>query len=212
MQDSIIMDRLVTNKVIAIVRGVPSAQAVDVALALLEGGISCIEVTFNQTGDLSDTLRALDMIHSRLGEEVTLGAGTVMTLEQVKDAASAGAQYIISPHVDEGVIIRTKELGLISIPGAMTPTETVVAKGYGADIVKLFPAGILGSAYIKAMLGPLAHIPVMAVGGINPENMGEFLKAGAVGVGVGGSLVDNKLIAMGKFSEITAMALQYKIL
>lgn len=207
-----ILNELLASKVVAIARGVGSAQAADMAAALLAGGIRCIEVTFAQGGDLSDTLRSLEKIKAQLGDKVLLGAGTVMTPSQVRDAAAAGAAYIISPNVDKDVIGLTKELGLVSIPGAMTPTETVCAHQYGADIVKLFPAGVLGPAYIKALLGPLSYIPVMAVGGINPGNMNDFLKAGAAGVGVGGNLVDTKLIAAGRFDEITALAQQYKAL
>ncbi len=211
MQDST-MKGLYSHKVVAIMRGVSSLQAPQVAKALLEGGICCLEVTFSQGGDLSDTLRALESIRSAMGDKILLGAGTVMTTDQVRDAASAGATYIISPNVSEAVIAATKELGLVSIPGAMTPSEVVTAKEHGADIVKLFPAGLLGPAYTKALLGPLSHIPVMAVGGITPENTNEFLKAGAVGVGVGGNLIDTKLVSQGKFNEITALAKQYKIL
>jgi 2-dehydro-3-deoxyphosphogluconate aldolase/(4S)-4-hydroxy-2-oxoglutarate aldolase len=111
--------------------------------------------------------------------------------------------------VDEAVIRETKRLGKVSIPGAMTPTEAAFAYSCGADIVKLFPAGILGSAYVKAVKAPLKHIPVTAVGNVNVDNCAEFIKAGAVGVGVGGSLVSAKLVDEGRFDEITATAQAY---
>ena len=138
-----------------------------------------------------------------------VGAGTVMTVEQVRQAAEAGAEYMISPNVDEEVIRETKRLGKVSIPGAMTPTEAAFAYKCGADIVKLFPAGLLGAAYIKAVKAPLKHIPVTAVGNVNVDNCAEFIKAGAVGVGVGGSLVSAKLVDEGRFDEITATAQAY---
>ena len=138
-----------------------------------------------------------------------VGAGTVMTVEQVRQAAEAGAEYMISPNVDEAVIGETKRLGKVSIPGAMTPTEAAFAHKCGADIVKLFPAGLLGAAYIKAVKAPLKHIPVTAVGNVTVENCAEFIRAGAVGVGVGGSLVSATLVDEGKFDEITATARAY---
>ena len=171
-----------------------------------------MEVTFDQAEGPEETLRSLRIIHQQFPEEILLGAGTVMTAGQVKAAAAAGAGYIISPNTDRAVIETTKELGLISIPGAFTPTEAATAYAWGADVVKLFPAGLLGPAYIKALTGPLPHIPFMAVGGIDAQNMNDFLRAGAVGVGVGGNLVDKKRIAAGKFQEITDLALQYKAL
>ena len=110
---------------------------------------------------------------------------------------------------DEEVIKETKKLGKVSIPGAMTPTEAAFAYKCGADIVKLFPAGVLGAAYIKALKAPLKHIPVTAVGSVNPQNCAEFIKAGCVGVGCGGNLVSAKLVNEGRFDEITAVAKEY---
>ena len=109
----------------------------------------------------------------------------------------------------DSLVRATKALGKVSIPGAMTPTEAAFAYKCGADIVKLFPAGLLGAAYIKAVKAPLKHIPVTAVGNVNVDNCAEFIKAGAVGVGVGGSLVSAKLVDEGRFDEITATAQAY---
>lgn len=204
-----VLDRIFEEKIIAIVRGVPSDQIADLARALVEGGVSCIEVTFDQTAP-EDTLTSLRATKSELGEAVCLGAGTVMTVEQVELAAQAGAEYMISPNVDEAVIRATKALGKVSIPGAMTPTETAFAYQCGADIVKLFPAGLLGPAYIKAVKAPLKHIPVSAVGNITIENCADFIQAGAVGVGVGGNLVSALLVKEGCFSQITATARAYR--
>ena len=204
-----VLDRIFEEKIIAIVRGVPSDQIADLARALVEGGVSCIEVTFDQTAP-EDTLTSLRATKSELGEAVCLGAGTVMTVEQVELAAQAGAEYMISPNVDETVIRATKALGKVSIPGAMTPTETAFAYQCGADIVKLFPAGLLGPAYIKAVKAPLKHIPVSAVGNITIENCADFIQAGAVGVGVGGNLVSALLVNEGCFSQITATARAYR--
>ena len=206
-----VLSKILAGKIIAIVRGIPSEKIVGLAEALEKGGVTCVEVTFDQSREekAGDTLTAIRAIKETLGDKVCVGAGTVMTAEQVRQAVEAGAEYIISPNVDADVIRETKRLDKVSIPGAMTPTEAAFAHKCGADIVKLFPAGILGAAYIKAVKAPLTHIPVTAVGNITVGNCAEFIKAGAVGVGVGGSLVSAKLVDEGKFDEITATAKAY---
>ncbi len=206
-----VLDQILKGKIIAIVRGISSKDIVNLAEAMEKGGIHCIEVTFDQSSAeaAADTLVAIRTIKEQLGDRICVGAGTVMTVEQVRQAAEAGAEYMISPNVDEAVIRETKKLGKISIPGAMTPTEAAFAYKCGADIVKMFPAGVLGPAYIKAVKAPLKHIPLIAVGGISPENCVDFIKAGCVGVGCGGNLVSPKLVAEGKFDEITKVAQAY---
>lgn len=206
-----VLEKILTGKIVAIVRGIPSSKIVGLATALEKGGVNCIEVTFDQSSEekAKDTLAAISAIKAALGDRVCVGAGTVMTVEQVNQAVDAGAEYMISPNVDEAVIRETKRLGKVSIPGAMTATEAAFAHRCGADIVKMFPAGILGVDYIKAVKAPLKHIPMTAVGNVNVENCAEFIKAGAVGVGVGGSLVSAKLVDEGKFDEITATARAY---
>lgn len=206
-----VLNRILEGKIIAIVRGIPSDEVVGLAEALVKGGISCIEVTFDQSSEekAEDTLKAISNIRMALGDKVCVGAGTVMTVEQVEAAAAAGAEYMISPNTNAAVIKRTKELDRVSIPGAMTPSEVAEAYELGADIVKMFPAGILSAAYIKAVKAPLKHIPVTAVGGVNPGNCAEFIRAGAVGVGVGGNLVSPQYVKEGRFEEITAIAKSY---
>lgn len=206
-----VLERIIEGKIVAIVRGIPSTKILGLATALEKGGVNCIEVTFDQTSEekAQDTLAAIRAIKDGLGDKVCVGAGTVMSAEQVRLAAEAGAEYMISPNVDEEVIRETKRLDKVSIPGAMTPTEAAFAYKCGADIVKLFPAGLLGAAYIKAVKAPLKHIPVTAVGNVNVDNCAEFIKAGAVGVGVGGSLVSAQLVDEGRFDEITATARAY---
>lgn len=206
-----VLNKILEGKIVAIVRGIPSDEVVGLAKALVEGGISCIEVTFDQSSEekAQDTLKAISNISKALGDRVCVGAGTVMTVKQVEAAAAAGAEYMISPNTNAAVIKRTKELDKVSIPGAMTPSEVAEAYELGADIVKMFPAGVLGCAYIKAVKAPLKHIPVTAVGGVNPGNCADFIRAGAVGVGVGGNLVSPQLVKEGRFEEITAIAKSY---
>ncbi len=205
------LEAIMETKVIAIVRGIPSTQICDLAGAILAGGLRCLEVTFDHSKEdgIEETLRSIRLLSERFGNEIEVGAGTVMTAEEVNLAKEAGAGYIISPNADEAVIRETRRLELVSIPGAMTATEAASAWSWGANIVKLFPAGILGPDYIKALRGPLGHIPFTAVGGVTPQNTPDFLRAGCVGVGVGGNLVSAKLVSEGKLDEITNTARAY---
>lgn len=206
-----VLDQIMSGRIIAIVRGIPSDKIVSLADALQRGGIRCVEVTFDQSSPekAADTVTAIRRISRELEGLACVGAGTVMTVEQVRQAAEAGAEYMISPNVDEAVIRETKRLGKVSIPGAMTPTEAAFAWSCGADIAKIFPAGVLGPAYIKAIRAPLKHIPMTAVGGVTVDNCAAFIQAGCVGVGVGGNLVSAKLVDEGRFDEITALARAY---
>lgn len=205
------LDTILETKVIAIVRGIGGEHICALAEAIRAGGLKCLEVTFDHSaaGGAEETLRSIRLLRKTLGEAMSIGAGTVMTAEEVRRAAEAGAGYIISPNVDEAVIRETKRLGLVSIPGAMTPTEAAAAWNLGADLVKLFPAGVLGVDYIKALKAPLRHIPVTAVGGVTPQNAGAFLAAGCAGVGAGGNLVSRRLVAEGRLDEITRTARAY---
>ena len=199
------------HKIIAIVRGITGETLVKTAEALYEGGIHLLEITFDQTGKISaaQTGEMIADLCRRFAGRMRIGAGTVMTAEQVRIAVAAGAEYMISPDTSREVIEETLRLGAVSIPGALTPTEVATAYAYGADFVKLFPAGELGLSYIKAIRAPLAHIPMLAVGGVNEKNIGEFLGAGLAGFGIGSNIVSKKLIDNGDFAALTALAKQY---
>ena len=138
---------------------------------------------------------------------MTVGAGTVLTKEQVRLTAEAGGKFIISPDTNEAVIKESVRLGLVSIPGALTPTEAQSAHSYGADFVKLFPVSSLGPSYIRAITAPLSHVRFLAVGGVNERNVGDYIRAGAVGVGIGGSLTS--LLSENNYEAITEMARKY---
>ena len=196
------------EKVIAIVRGAGAEACRKVADALYQGGIRLMEVTFNQKDPDSfpATAGAIAEMAKAYEGRMLVGAATVTTPELVDLTAKAGLRYIISPDVNEAVIRRTRELGLVSLPGAMTPTEILTAHRAGADFVKVFPAGELGTGYLKAVRAPISHVKLLAVGGINERNAAGFLKAGAVGLGVGGNLANKEWIAAGDFDKITAAA------
>lgn len=199
---------IIDEKIVAIVRGVSAEDIIKTAEALSAGGVRMMEITFDhRSGEgIENTLRSLDMVREHLGESILLGAGTVLSAEQVEEARSHGADYIISPNVDMAVIQRTKELGMISIPGALTPTEAAAAYHAGADVVKLFPAGVWGTDYIKAVHAPLAHIPVMAVGNVGIENIKAFFQAGVCCAGIGSNLVNAEKVKKGEFDNITEYA------
>lgn len=205
------LQRIIDGKVVAIVRGISSKYMVPTVEALKVGGITCVEVTFSLKSEEQslDTLKSIRLIKEYFGDSVAVGAGTVLTPENVVRAKEAGAEYIISPNVDESVIKATKKIDMVSIPGAVTPTEVITAYNWGADIVKLFPAASLGLPYVKALMGPIDGIPLTAVGGIDASNYRDFLNIGCVGVGVGGNLVNKKLIEAGDFEAIKKVALEY---
>jgi len=206
-----VIGEILRGKLIAIVRGMAEDQIVPIAKAIHAGGIKMLEVTFNQSnpGSFEATARAISAVREAFGDGGFAGAGTVITPGQLELAAEAGAQYIIAPDANPEIIRRTRELGLVSIPGAMTPTECVMAHAAGADFVKLFPLGNLGAGYLKAIRAPLSHIRFLGVGGISEKNAAEFLAAGAAGFGVGGNLVNKDWIEAGRFDLITELASQY---
>ncbi|KAA8672686.1 bifunctional 4-hydroxy-2-oxoglutarate aldolase/2-dehydro-3-deoxy-phosphogluconate aldolase [Clostridium sp. MT-14] len=154
-------------------------------------------------------MESIELIKKEFKGEICVGAGTVLTIEQVNNAIEAGADYIISPNTDIKVIKETKRLNKISIPGAFTPSEIVTAYDAGADFVKLFPAGLLGAGYIKAVYGPLNYIPLLAVGGVNLDNISQLMGAGISGVGVGGNLVNKKNVQAGEFGMIKKLSKKY---
>ena len=207
MREKIIQE-VFNHKIIAIVRGMDKEQTVNIAKALYDGGVRFIEVTFNQKkpDEFYKTADAIRAIREEMGDKMYVGAGTVTSVELVDMAAEAGALYMISPDMDEAVIKRTRELGLVSIPGAYTATEAKKAYNAGADFVKLFPVGNLGVSYVKALRAPISHVKLMAVGGVNENNIADFLAAGICGVGVGGNLANKKWIEAGEFDKITETA------
>lgn len=201
-------EQILQEKIIVIVRGTYGEDLLTLSNALYAGGIRFMEVTFDQKDPacLEKTAQAIAMLTAAHQGRMSFGAGTVLTEAQVDAAAAAGAKFIISPNTDPDVIRRTKELGLLSIPGAMTPTEILYAHKLGADIVKLFPAATLGKTYVKDILAPISHVKMIATAGISEENFADFLKLGLAGAGISGRLTDKKLIAQRDWDEFTRRA------
>lgn len=206
-----IKDDLLREKLIVIVRGVQSDKLIPLAQAVYDGGIRFLEITYSADGKVSDSETASNIkaLVEHFGDKMHIGAGTVLTEEQVLLTKAAGGKFIISPDADIDVIKKTKEMDLISIPGAFTASEIKQAYKAGADFVKLFPITQMGPDYVKALKAPLSHIPLLAVGGVNVSNMSEFLKAGVCGFGIGTNITDKKMILENDFDGITALAKEY---
>lgn len=196
------VDLIKENYVVAIIRGVEKKDIISVVEALYKGGIMLVEITMNTDG----AAEMISMINEKFGTKLHIGAGTVLDVKEAEKAIAAGAKYFVTPNVDEEIIRFALNQNISVLPGVMTPTEVVQAYKAGAKIVKVFPTSILGSNYIKELQGPLSHIPMVAVGGVRPENVADFIKAGAVGIGVGGSLIDKAAIASGNYEIITKKA------
>lgn len=196
------------TKVVAIIRGMAPEICVRLAKAYQEGGISLVEVAFNQIGDPEGTVTAIKAIRSAY-PDMHVGAGTVITEGQLDLAISAGAEFVVTPSCNPLIISKAKGAGLVTMPGAITPTEMVAAHEAGADYVKVFPVRAFGPAYIRDVLAPLKHLKLIAVGGVNPDNAADYIEAGCVGVGASGSLVNKEWIAAGEWAKIAAEAKRF---
>ena len=196
------------KRIVAIIRGFAPETCLRLAEAYARGGIGLVEVTFSQKTPETwkDTAAAIAAIRERFAGNVRVGAGTVLTEEQLSMCEQAGGEYMITPNVNASLIRECVRRGLVAMPGALTPSEAVDAWEAGASFVKIFPAGSLGVGYVKAIRAPLSHIPFLAVGGIGPDNIADFVKAGCVGAGVGGNLTNKEWIAAGEWDKIEETA------
>ncbi|MBP1963538.1 bifunctional 4-hydroxy-2-oxoglutarate aldolase/2-dehydro-3-deoxy-phosphogluconate aldolase [Paenibacillus aceris] len=190
------------TRIIAIVRGVKEIHILSLAEALLKGGVTVMEVTLNTPGALT----MISELQAKWGQQMYIGAGTVLDVEDAQKAVQAGASFLVTPNLDEDVIRYANREGIPIFPGAMTPTEVVKAWKAGATAIKIFPSASLGLSYIKELMGPLDHIPMMAVGGVTEENIKQFLDLGCYGLGIGGSLINLKEIEAGRFEWVTDKA------
>ena len=199
------LQRVLDGGIVSIVRAPSGDQLVDVARALLDGGIDVIEVTFTVPGVL-DVIRD---VHSALGDRILLGAGTVLDPESARAAILAGAEFIVTPTVNRDVIELCNRYDKVVMPGGFTPTEVLSAWEAGADVVKVFPADSVGPAHLKALKGPFPQIRMLPTGGVNLETIGDFVRAGASAVGLGSALVEKDALARGDMDRIRDLAAQY---
>lgn len=206
-----ILEQVKQEKLVVIVRGVARDKLIPLAEAMYRGGVRLLEITYSANGAVSDedTAENIAMLKNHFGDRMGIGAGTVLTCSQVELTAKAGGEFIISPNTKKAVIEKTRELGLVSMPGALTPSEIEDAYEYGADFVKLFPIAELGVGYVKAVRAPLSHIPLLAVGGIDLSNMADYRKIGVCGFGIGSGIIDKEKLAQNDWDGITKLAEQY---
>lgn len=190
---------------VAVIRSPDSQQLVEVARALADGGVPVVEVTLS----VPNALEVIRQVRQALGDRLLLGAGTVLDPETARAALLAGAEYIVAPTLNLDVIRLCQRYDKIVIPGAFTPTEILTAWEAGADIVKVFPADVVGPAFFKALRGPLPQIRLMPTGGVDLTTAAAFLQAGACCLGVGGQLVEPKAVAERNFTRIRDLARQY---
>ena len=193
------------SKIIGIIRGLEGETLLKTVSAMVEGGIKVVEFPLDHSGKVpySVTMENVKMVSKEFAGKLSVGVGTVLTEEQVDLAKENGAELIFSPDTFEPVIKRTRELGLVSVPGAFTPTECANAHRFGADFVKLFPNSEVKPSYLKAISLPLPHIKFLLFGGVNIDNMAEYLSIGAKGFGIATAIVNKKLIGEGDFTAIT---------
>lgn len=206
MNKHTLLQALKDTGIVAVIRAEKADDLLDVTRALCDGGVKLIEFTLTVPG-------ALDVIEQATGnlagQDVFIGAGTVLDAESARSVILAGASFVVGPSVDRGMIETCNRYGVAAIPGAFTPTEIVQAWQCGAAVVKVFPAGVGGPKYIRDLRGPLPQIDLLPTGGVNLQTAGPFIEAGAVAVGVGGELVGKDLIRRRDFAAITDNARQF---
>ena len=202
MSNPAALNRVFKTGIVAILRAPSGERLVEVAEALLAGGVEVVEVTFTVPG----AHRVLEKIAARLGDKILLGAGSVLDTETARIAMLSGAEFIVAPTVNLQVIEMCRRYGKPIMPGAMTPTEALTAWEAGADIIKLFPSEITGPKLIRAIHGPMPQIPLMPTGGVNLETAGDFIRAGACALGMGSTLAPKDAIASGDMKRIESLA------
>ena len=206
-----VIEAVSKEKIVVIVRGIESEKLIPMTEAMYKGGIRLLEVTYSADGRVSDeeTAENIRKLEERFEGRMFIGAGTVINEKQVELTKKAGGKFIISPDVYPEVIKKTRELGLVSMPGALTPSEIQTAHRAGADFIKLFPVTVFGADYVKSVSAPLSHVKFLAVGGIDLNTIPEYLKAGVSGFGIGSNIIDKKKLAENDYAGITELAKQY---
>lgn len=201
-----LLNELTASGIVAVIRGATKDNIIPIAKALSAGGVKALELTVETPKILS----LVEMAADELKDEAIVGVGTVLDPETARASIMAGAKFVFSPVVNVETIKMTKRYGVLSVPGAFTPTEILTAYENGADLIKVFPANIVGPGYFKDVHGPMPHIPLMPTGGITVENVGSYIKAGAVAAGVGSTLVNTKKEITDEYlASLTEVASQF---
>lgn len=200
------LQRLVDSGVVAVMRGADADTILEVATALKDGGVTAFEIT----ADNPDAMELIDEVSASFDEsEAIVGAGTVLDSGTARAAITSGAEFVVGPTFDAGVVETCNRYGVPVAPGVLTPTEALTAYEAGADIAKVFPASSMGPDHLSSIAGPLPQIPLMPTGGIDVGNVGEYIRAGAAVVGAGSALMDDDAVAAGDFESITGTAREF---
>ncbi len=190
--------RIEDNGVVAIVRGVEPDRVVDVVEAIIDGGVTTIEIT----ADSPDVLESLNRVTDSVDDDIVIGAGTVLDPETAVATLNAGAEFIVTPTLNKDVIRVANRYDVLVAPGVATPTEALTAFEAGADMAKVFPASSLGPDHVSGINGPLEQIPLLPTGGVSADNVADFFEAGATAVGVGSAIVDDEAVKAGDYDRI----------
>jgi 2-dehydro-3-deoxyphosphogluconate aldolase/(4S)-4-hydroxy-2-oxoglutarate aldolase len=201
-----VLEGILECGIAAVVRAESADLAFKAIEAALAGGVNVIEVTFTVPGALG----IIRQLATQMTDDVILGAGTVLDPDTAVNAIGAGARFIVSPSTNLKTIEAAKSKGAAVFPGALTPTEVITAWQAGGDIIKIFPANVVGPSYFKDLHGPFPDIPLMPTGGVDLTTARTWLEHGAVCLGVGGALIDKKLMKEGNFAEITSRAKRFR--
>lgn len=197
-----ILGRILDRRAIAVIRMADSTKIIQVVEAILKGGVECVEITMT----VPDAIRVIEDVAAAIGDQALIGSGTVLDGDTARRTIEAGAQFVVAPIFNPDVVKVVHEYDRVVIPGAFSPAEIIAAWDAGADVVKIFPATVLGPKYIKDLQGPLPHIRLCPTGGVTVNNAGDWIKAGAACVGIGSDLLDKQAIQNDRFDVLTAKA------
>lgn len=199
-----IVSKILELKAVAVIRMEDPSKLIKVSEAIHDGGVKAIEITMT----VPNAIETIALASKEIGNKVLIGVGSILNPEMAQKAIDAGAQYVVSPIFKKEIIEISHKNDIPAMPGTFTPTEVQLAYEAGADIVKLFPADVLGMAFIKGIKAPMPHLRVMPTGGVSLTNAGKWLQAGACAVGVGSALIDKKAILEENYSLLTSNAEQ----
>lgn len=197
-----VLNNIYKSGAVAVIRMADSAKLMKVAEAIYKGGVSAIEITMTTP----NALAVIEDIARNMGDTIQIGVGSVLDAATARMAINAGAEYVVSPVFKKEIIEMAHRYDKAAMPGCFTPTEILTAWETGADVIKVFPADILGMAFFKAVLAPMPQLKLMPTGGVNLDNAGDWLKAGACAVGIGSALLDKKAIADNNYAKLTKNA------
>jgi len=194
-----ILEEILKRKAVAVLRVKEADKLAKVIEAIYAGGISVAEITMT----VPNAIQLIEQMSNKLDKNIIIGVGSVLNSKTAEDAIKAGARYVVSPIFKKEIIDTAHKFDVPAMPGCFTPTEIQIAYEYGADIVKVFPADVVGMEFFKAILAPMPHLKLMPTGGVTLTNAGDWLKAGACAIGIGSALLDKKAIQENNFSKLT---------